>query len=59
MDSIGKLITILTFTCIPILLMIGFLTNDEYRNPFVFIILLFFTGIGATIWVKSRKEKQK
>jgi hypothetical protein len=59
MESIGKLITILTFTCIPILLMIGFLTNDEYRNPFVFIILLFFTGIGATIWVKSRKEKQK
>ena len=58
-EVIGKLITILTFTCIPILLMIGFITSDEYKNGLVFIALLFFTYIGVTIWVKSKKEKQK
>ena len=59
MEAIGKLITILTFTCIPILLMIGFITSDEYKNVLVFIALLFFTYIGATIWVKAKKEKKK
>jgi len=58
-EAIGKLITILTFTCIPILLMIGFITSNEYKNPFVFILILFFTYIGATIWIKLKKEKQK
>ena len=57
MEIIGKLLTILTFTCIPILLLVGFLTTDEYKNVPVFITILFFTYIGITVWLNLKKKK--
>ncbi len=58
-EFIAKAIVLIALTCVPIGITVGFLTDDKYQNPFVLILILFFTYIGATIWVKSRKEKQK
>ena len=57
-DLMAKALVLIALTCIPIGITVGFLTDDKYRNPFVFILILFFTYIGATIWVKAKKEKK-
>ena len=58
-EFIARAIVLIALTCVPIGITVGFLTDDRYRNPFVFILILFFTYVGVTIWVRSRKEKQK
>jgi ribose/xylose/arabinose/galactoside ABC-type transport system permease subunit len=58
-DLMAKALVLIALTCIPIGITVGFLTDDKYRNPFVFILILFFTYIGTTIWVKARKEKKE
>ena len=58
-EFIARAIVLIALTCVPIGITVGFLTDDRYQNPFVLILILFFVYIGATIWVKSRKEKQK
>ena len=58
-EFIARAIVLIALTCVPIGITVGFLTDDKYQNPFVLILILFFTYIGVTIWVKSRKEKQK
>ena len=58
-EFIARSIVLIALTCIPIGITVGFLTDDKYRNPFVFILILFFTYIGATIWIKAKKEKKK
>ena len=58
-ESIARAIVLIALTCVPIGITVGFLTDDKYQNPLVLILILFFTGIGATIWVRSIKEKQK
>jgi len=58
-DLMAKALVLIALTCIPIGITVGFLTDDKYRNPFVFILILFFTYVGATIWVKAKKEKKK
>ena len=58
-DLMAKALVLIALTCIPIGITVGFLTDDKYRNPFVFILILFFTYVGVTIWVKAKKEKQK
>jgi ribose/xylose/arabinose/galactoside ABC-type transport system permease subunit len=58
-EFIARAIVLIALTCVPIGITVGFLTDDKYQNPFVLILILFFVYIGATIWVKSRKEKQK
>lgn len=58
-ELIAKALVLIALTCVPIGITVGFLTDDKYQNPFVLILILFFVYIGATIWVKSRKEKQK
>ena len=58
-EFIARAIVLIALTCVPIGITVGFLTDSKYQNPFVLILILFFTYIGATIWVKSRKEKQK
>ena len=58
-EFIARVIVLIALTCVPIGITVGFLTDDKYQNPFVLILILFFTGIGATIWVKAKKEKQK
>jgi predicted branched-subunit amino acid permease len=57
-DLMAKALVLIALTCIPIGITVGFLTDDKYRNPFVFILILFFTYVGATIWVKAKKEKK-
>ena len=57
-DLMAKALVLIALTCIPIGITVGFLTDDKYRNPFVFILILFFTYIGVTIWVKAKKEKK-
>ena len=54
-DLMAKALVLIALTCIPIGITVGFLTDDKYRNPFVFILILFFTYIGATIWIKAKK----
>ena len=58
-EFIARAIVLIALTCVPIGITVEFLTDNKYQNPFVLILILFFTYIGATIWVKSRKEKQK
>ena len=58
-DLMAKALVLIALTCIPIGITVGFLTDDKYRNPFVFILILFFTYIGVTIWVKAKKEKKE
>ena len=58
-ELIAKALVLIALTCVPIGITVGFLTDDRYKNPLVFILILFFTYIGATIWVRSVKEKQK
>jgi len=58
-EFIARAIVLIALTCVPIGITVGFLTDDKYRNPFVFILILFFTYVGATIWVKAKKEKKK
>ena len=58
-EFIARAIVLIALTCVPIGITVGFLTDDKYRNPFVFILILFFTYIGVTIWVKAKKEKKK
>jgi len=57
MDVMGRFIVGIALTCIPLGITIGFLTDDKYKNPFVFVTILFFVYVGATIWVKSKKKK--
>ena len=58
-EFIARSIVLIALTCVPIGITVGFLTDDKYQNPFVLILILFFTYIGVTIWVRARKEKQK
>ena len=58
-ELIAKALVLIALTCVPIGITVGFLTDSKYQNPLVFILILFFTYIGATIWVRSVKEKQK
>ena len=58
-ELIAKALVLIALTCVPIGITVGFLTDDRYKNPLVFILILFFTYIGATIWVKAKKEKKK
>ena len=58
-EFIARAIVLIALTCVPIGITVGFLTDDKYQNPLVLILILFFTYIGVTIWVKSKKEKQK
>ena len=58
-DLMAKALVLIALTCIPIGITVGFLTDDKYKNPFVLILILFFTCIGATIWVRSIKEKKE
>ncbi len=58
-EFIARAIVLIALTCVPIGITVGFLTDSKYQNPFVLILILFFTCIGATIWVKAKKEKQK
>ena len=58
-EFIARAIVLIALTCVPIGITVGFLTDDKYQNPFVLILILFFTYVGATIWVRSRKEKEK
>ena len=58
-EFIARAIVLIALTCVPIGITVGFLTDDKYQNPFVLILILFFTYIGVTIWVRARKEKQK
>ena len=56
-EFIARAIVLIALTCGPIGITVGFLTDDKYQNPFVLILILFFSCIGVTIWVRSRKEK--
>ena len=58
-EFIARSIVLIALTCVPIGITVGFLTDSKYQNPFVLILILFFTCIGVTIWVKERKEKKK
>ena len=58
-ELMAKALVLIALTCVPIGITVGFLTDSKYQNPFVLILILFFTCIGATIWVKAKKEKQK
>ena len=58
-EFIARAIVLIALTCVPIGITVGFLTDSKYQNPFVLILILFFTYVGATIWVRSKKEKQK
>ena len=58
-EFIARAIVLIALTCVPIGITVGFLTDGKYQNPLVFILILFFTYIGATIWVRIKKEKQK
>jgi len=58
-EFIARSIVLIALTCVPIGITVGFLTDDKYKNPFVLILILFFTYIGTTIWVKARKEKKE
>jgi|TARA_R100001594_G_scaffold53578_2_gene87164 F0F1-type ATP synthase assembly protein I len=57
MEIIARLMVLFALTCLPIGITIGFLTDDKYNNPIVFIVLLIFAYVGAMIWVKSRRKK--
>jgi len=56
-ELIAKALVLIALTCVPIGITVGFLTDDRYKNPLVFILILFFTYIGVTIWVKSKRKK--
>ena len=58
-EFIARAIVLIALTCVPIGITVGFLTDSKYQNPFVLILILFFTFIGATIWINSIKEKKK
>jgi len=58
-EFIARAIVLIALTCVPIGITVGFLTDSKYQNPFVLILILFFTYIGVTIWVKERKEKKE
>ena len=58
-DLMAKALVLIALTCIPIGITVGFLTDSKYQNPFVLILILFFTCIGVTIWVRSIKEKKE
>jgi ribose/xylose/arabinose/galactoside ABC-type transport system permease subunit len=56
-EFIARIIVLIALTCVPIGITVGYLTDSKYQNPFVLILILFFTYIGVTIWIKSKKEK--
>ena len=56
-DLIASVTVFLALTCVPLTIMVAFVTDEEYRNPFAFLILLFFTYIGVSIWVKAKRKK--
>ena len=51
-ELIARALVLIALTCVPIGITVGFLTDDRYRNPFVFILILFFIYVGSTIWVR-------
>ena len=58
-EFIARAIVLIVLTCVPIGITVGFLTDSKYQNPFVLILILFFTYIGVTIWVRTKKEKEQ
>ena len=58
-EFIARAIVLIALTCVPVGITVGFLTDDKYQNPFVLILILFFTYIGVTIWVRTKKEKEQ
>ena len=56
-DLIARVTVFLALTCVPLTIMVAFVTDKEYRNPFAFLILLFFTYRGVSIWVIAKRKK--
>lgn len=55
-EIIAKVFVFLALTCVPMSIMVAYITDKEYRNPFVLLVLLFFTYIGVSIWKKAKRK---
>jgi hypothetical protein len=52
LNIIASVLVILTLTAIPTISIVGFFTDEQYRNPFVLFLIIMFIYIGVKAWMK-------
>ena len=44
-------------TAFPLIAIVGFITEEEFRNPFVALIIIFYILIGVRIWQNRTRKR--
>ena len=44
-------------TAFPLIAIVGFITEEEFRNPFVALIIIFYILIGVRIWQNHTRKR--
>ena len=53
LNVIASVLVILTLTAIPTISIVGFITDEQYRNQFVLFLIILFISIGVKAWMKQ------
>ncbi len=56
-DYAAYLLFILGLTAFPIISIVGFITEEKMRNPFVFFTIVFYILIGVRIWQNRTRKR--
>lgn len=56
-EFIGRILGYLALLSIPLIAIVGILTEKKFQNPFVILIIVFSIYVGARAWKTKRKLK--
>ena len=44
-------------TAFPLIAIVGFITEEKFRNPFVALMIIFYVLIGVRIWQNRTRKR--
>ena len=56
-EFISYLMFIGGLTAFPLIAIVGFITEEKFRNPFVALMIIFYILIGVRIWSNHTRKK--
>jgi len=56
-DYAAYILFMLGLTAFPLISIVGFITEEEMRNPFVFIMIICYILIGVRIWQNHTRKR--
>jgi len=56
-DYAAYILFMLGLTAFPLISIVGFITEEKMRNPFVFLMIVFYAMIGVRIWQNHTRKR--